>query len=370
MRKITTIILASGLLMGSIGCKKLLEIYETDSLVGDAALRTVSNVEQATIGAYGALRIEMEILLNATFTDEVRTAGEFYNAATTHEWQYNSQDVGLRDNYTAISPQYTMINRVNLALSRVAVADSTLAGDNAKRNRLRGELLFMRAWAHFTLFQYYCANYNPDADAMPYMETSTIVKFPRIKQGPYFQKLLADITEAKSLLPNNLTDIGRANFAAASALHARIALYMRDWAAAEANATAYINALPLASRAAFPGIWTDANTQEVAFILRRTENVGGRIGSLFRGTSSVAGGNLNIGTIVWQPTDELYNAYDKDNDIRFSSYFKDEPLLLAIGRTGRLVKKYEGGAYGTATENLANAKVFRTGEMYLIRAEA
>ena len=45
-------------------------------------------------------------------------------------------------------------------------------------------------------------------------------------------------------------------------------------------------------------------------------------------------------------------------------------LLAAAGIPSRLIKKYAGGAYGTASENVATAKVFRTGEMYLIRAEA
>lgn len=370
MKKITTVLLYSGLLLGATGCKKVIEIQETDLLAGETALKTVTNIEQATIGAYGGLRVEMEYLLNSTFSDEVRTAGEFYNAATTHEWLYNSQDVGLRDNYTAISPQYSMINRVNVALAALPKADSTLAGDNTKRLRLRGELLFLRAWGHFELFRYYCDNYSATGLGMVYMESSTLAKSARINMGPYFQKMLADLTEAKTLLPNNLTDIGRATLVSASALHARIALYMKDWATAEANATTYINAIPLADRAAFPGIWTDANTLEVGFILRRTEAVGGRIGSLYDGTSSVSGGVTNIGTIIWQPTDELYNSYDQANDIRFNSYIKDEPLLLAAGRTGRIVNKYAGGPYGSSTENLAHAKVFRTGEMYLIRAEA
>lgn len=371
MKKITTIVLASGLLLGTAGCEKLIQIEETDALLGATALKTVSNVEAAVIGAYGGFRVDMEYLINSTFSDEVRTAGEFYNAATTHEWLYGSQDVGLRDNFTAVSPQYSVINRANIILENVAGADSTVAGDNTKKARLRGEALFLRAYAHFELFRYYCANYNPDALAMTYMETSTLEKSPRIKQGPYFQKLLADITEAKTLLPAGAADINRANFAAASALHARIALYMRDWATAEANATAYINLLPLATIASFPGLWTDANTQEVGFILRKTTATaglaGGRLGSLYDGTSA---SSAQIGTITWQPTDELYNSYDKVNDVRFNSYIKDEPLLIAAGRTGRLVRKYEGGAYGTATENINHAKVFRTAEMVLIRAEA
>jgi hypothetical protein len=78
---------------------------------------------------------------------------------------------------------------------------------------------------------------------------------------------------------------------------------------------------------------------------------------------------LNIGTVTWRPSDKIWTAYDQVNDVRFASYFKNEPLL-APGRGTRLIYKYAGTAYATANENVANAKVFRTGEMYLIRAEA
>lgn len=352
---------------GVSSCKKLLEIKESDAIAGEAALRTVTFVEQAVIGAYAGLGVEMSILLNSTLSDEVATAGEFYNAATTHEWQYGNTDVGIRDNFTAINPNYTIINRVNTALAALPGADSTKAGDEVKRRILRGEALFLRAYAHFELFRYYCANYDADGLAMPYMETSTIVPQARIKMGPYFQKLNADLTEAKGLLPNNLTDLNRATVAAANALHARVALYQRDWVNAETYASAVISAVPLASRANFPGIWTDANTNEVVMRLIRTTQVGGRIGSLFRGVSANAS---NVGTVTWRPSNKLWDSYDQANDVRFTSYLRDEPLLTAASRQSRVVFKYWGTGIATTNENVNNGKVFRVAEMYLIRAEA
>lgn len=131
--------------------------------------------------------------------------------------------------------------------------------------------------------------------------------------------------------------------------------------------TAYINALPLSPIGQFAGIWTDANTNEVAMRIVRTASVGGRIGSLFRGTSS---STANIGVVTWKPTDKLWNSYDQVNDVRFASYLKDEPLLTTAGRQSRIINKYAGTGIATANENVNNAKVFRTGEMYLIRAEA
>jgi len=358
------LLLFSLFLLTFSACKKVINIPESDLISGETALKTVGYNEQAILGAYAATGIEMAILLNATFADEVKVA-EFYNAGTTHEWQYASTDVGLRDNFTATTPNYRVIDRVNRVLEALPTADSTKVGDNTLRMRLRGEALFLRAFSHFELYRFYCANYDPAGLAMPYMETPSIEPQARIKMDVYFGKMSADVAEAKTLLPNNLTDVNRATRLAATALQARIALYKRDWASAETFASEFITGLPLATMANFPGIWTDANTSEVAFRLVRTSSFGGRIGSLWRGVSASAS---NIGTVTWRPSDKIWGAYDQVNDVRFASYFKDEPLLAARG--SRLIYKYAGTTYATPNENVANAKVYRTGEMYLIRAEA
>lgn len=366
MKLIKSLIITS-LLFTAFSCKKVINVAETDLIAGSTALKTVTNNEQAIIGAYGGFATEMDILLNSVFSDEVKTAGEFYNAATTHEWQYSPTDVGIRDSYTAVVPQYRTIDRVNRVLAALPTADSTVAGDITKKARLKGEALFLRAFCHFQLFRYYCAPYTPTGVGMPYMESVSLSPQARINMASYFQKMNADITEAKTLLPNNLTDINRATVAAANGLHARIALYMNDWASAETYSTAYINAVPLSPIATFAGIWTDANTNEVAF--RMIRNTGNRIGSLYRNTSASTSA---IGTVVWKPTDKLWDSYDQVNDVRFGSYLKNEPLLAAAvpPRQTRIVNKYAGTGIATTNENVNNAKVLRTGEMYLIRAEA
>jgi starch-binding outer membrane protein, SusD/RagB family len=361
--KLIALFFAGAALLAS--CSKIVESNETDLIAGGAALKTVENCEQALIGAYAAVGVEMGILLNATFADEVRK-GDFYNAGTTHEWQYTSTDVGIRDNFTAINPNYAIINRVNGVLKALPAADSTRVGDIVLKNRIRGEALFLRAYAHFELFRYYCGVYSPTGLAMPYMETPSLAQQARIKMDVYFQKITADITAAKPLLAPNLNDINRANFLAAAALQARIALYTKNWADAITFATEYINVLPLATRANFPALWSDGNTNEVAFRLIRTTSI--RMGGLFRAISANAT-PLGIGSIPWTPSDKLWNTYDQANDVRFSTYFKNEPTL-GPSRPTRLIFKYNGTGYGTPNELVNNAKVYRTAEMYLIRAEA
>lgn len=361
-----------------VACKKVIDVKETDFIGGDVALKTVANNESEIVGAYVPLSPEMDILFNAVMSDEVKKA-EFYNAATVHEWQFSTQDITIRDQFTAINLFYKSIDRVNRALKALPNADSTRAGDNTLRARLRGEALFIRAFAHFEVLRYYGGNYDPAGLAMPYMTESTLTPQQRLTMQSFFDKLKADMAEAKTLLPASLTDIYRANAYAVSGLQARVALYMKDWANAITYSTEYINAIPLASRTNFPGIWTDANNSELAFKLKRTTSslgpiavtsTGGltttRMGSLFRGTSTASA----VGTVTWAPSDKLWNSYDQANDIRFPSYFKDEPLLSAASRPSHLIAKYAGGAYGSANENVADAKIFRTGEMYLIRAEA
>ncbi|HNR73424.1 MAG TPA: RagB/SusD family nutrient uptake outer membrane protein [Cyclobacteriaceae bacterium] len=370
MKKIYSFLLLALSVMWSSSCSDYLDFKETDLIAGDVALKTVANNESAIMGAYGGVDNLMGVLLNSVFSDEVKTAGEFYNASTTHEWKYGPADVGLRDSYTAIDPQYRVIDRVNRVLALIDNADSTRVGDNTLRNRLRGEALFLRAYAHFELYRFYGAKYSPTGLAMPYMEAPSMLPQARIATAEYFQKLNRDINDAKALLPNNLTDINRANVAAANGLHARIALYEEKWADAETFATSYIDAVPLATLATFPGIWTDANTAEQAYRIVRTSSMG-RIGSLYRNTSANAS---NIGTIVWTVSNKLYDSY-ADTDIRKAAYFIVDPTLAAANRPnadrpGLIIYKYNGGAYGTTTENLVNSKVMRTSEMYLLRAEA
>lgn len=371
MKKIFSLFLIITAMWAS-SCSDYLEFQETDLIAGDVALQTVANNESAIMGSYGAFSDLMAVLLNAVFSDEVKTAGEFYNAATVHEWLYSPQDVSIRDTYTAVNPQYTIIDRVNRVLSRVENADSLRAGDNVLKKRLKGEALFLRAYAHFELFRFYCAKYSADGLAMPYMESPAMGPQARIGMAEYFQKINRDINDAKALLPTTITDLNRANLASANGLHARVALYTEDWAAAETYATNFINTpgLELSTLANFAGMWTDANTAEIAFRTIRTTATA-RTGSLWRNTSANA---ANIGTVVWTVSNKLYDSYDP-TDIRRAAYFTTDAILAAAGRPnaqrpGLIIRKYAGGAYGTATENVTNSKVMRTAEMYLIRAEA
>ena len=64
MKLIKSIIFAS-VFFTAFSCKKVIEVTETDLIAGATALKTVTNNEQAIIGAYGGFATEMDILLNS-----------------------------------------------------------------------------------------------------------------------------------------------------------------------------------------------------------------------------------------------------------------------------------------------------------------
>jgi starch-binding outer membrane protein, SusD/RagB family len=357
-------------------CKKLIELKETDFIDESIALSTVPKCEQGIIGAYAGFGTEMSIRLNGVFSDELKP-GDFYASTSTHEWQYTSNDISIRDNYTATTSYYTIVDRVNRVLRALPDATAVGANDEALRNRIKGEALFLRAYCHFELYRYYCANYTPTGLAMPYMEEPSLEPKPRIEMAPFFEKLEADLNEAKNLLPTSLADINRATRLAAVGLHARVALYKKEWANAITHSTEYINALPLATGSDFLGIWTDANAREQAFKLRRTSS--SRVGSWYRGLFTKTAPHPVTGkvdtvapaSISWVPSEKQYKAFDSANDIRYQAYVINEPLLKkSAGKPYKIVHKYAGSGYTSNNENVADIKLIRTAEMYLIRAEA
>jgi len=141
-------------------------------------------------------------------------------------------------------------------------------------------------------------------------------------------------------------------------------LYANSLDSAVKYSTLVINARPLASRTVFPNIWVDASTAEVVWSVK------------FEAFNSDIGANIfySVGNRAsYRPTTNLVALYDQVNDVRFSSYFRN--LLRGAARLtspARLVMiKYDARLNTLPKpDGIVNFKAFRTGEMYLIRAEA
>ena len=335
-------------------CTKL-DLKPTDIIDPEKAFRNINDINMGLIGAYAALDYT-PISMNATVSDEATFPTEnTVGNSDAFRWLYNPSSGSVTSFY---SDCYRAIDRINRTLAGLDKLTFTGA-DAATADRYRGELLALRGYLHFELLRAYASAYEPGALGVPYMKVSQIGYPARDNFETVVANVKADLAEAKALIPPAFADKSRITRTAVSAIQARLALYEKNWADAIAFSTEVINAVPLASKAQFPGVWTDVNDSEVIWELKRAGTTDSRAGDFFYRQTG--------GIVLYAPSFELIGTFDQNADIRFPAYIKYDPTRTGI-KSKYLVNKYIGGT--ASAPGLADIKLFRTGEMYLIRAEA
>ncbi|ARS36028.1 RagB/SusD family nutrient uptake outer membrane protein [Pontibacter actiniarum] len=344
-------------------------VYEKEKVT---VFKNLNEFEYALTGAYALFRQTgyygngsattgaFSVLPDMMGTNLVETNEELGNYITQTDWVYVADDSDIALTWQAA---YYIINQANQVLSNNIEQFKT--ADEKRVNLLRGQALAIRGLVHFDLLRYWGVSYERNSTALgiPYKTTTNQEEMPsRLSVKESYDKILADLKEAEILLGDvdKAINIGSnksyIDQLAVKAMLARVSLYARNYEEAEAYATAVIHAYPLASKADFPEIWKDASASEVIWSVAYSAGQGSPSNSLYYAANNRNG---------YRPSATLEAMYDKANDIRFDAYFGSAERA---GTERRIVNKHMGR--GTAKDNLVNWKVFRTGEMYLIRAEA
>ena len=345
-------ILIFSFLIPLVSCTKL-DFKPTDFIDDSKAFRNLNDINLGLIGAYAVLDYSA-ISNSAIVADEIMLPTENGVSNTdAHRWLYSSINGSVTSSY---GTYYRAIDRVNRVIAGMDALTFTDA-EKATINRYRGELLALRAYCHFELLRTYGAAYQAGALGVPYMLVSKVGSPARDPFEVVVALAKADLVAAKALIPASYTDKTHITKTAVSAIQARLALYEKNWADAIAYSTEEITAVPLATMAQFSGIWTDLSNNEVIWELTRVPT-DSRTGDLFFRQAG--------GIVLYAPSFKLINTFDKVNDVRYSSYIKFDATRGA-GKSEYLVNKYIGTS---ASPGMADVKLFRTGEMYLIRAEA
>ena len=128
----------------------------------------------------------------------------------------NSQHYGLWDQ------AWVNIRTCNFGLENL---DMLLNATQDEYDKLKGQMLFFRAWNHFEVAKYW--------GGLPYIETALTpdadMKLPRLSFKETLMKIVDDLTEAADLLPAEWEDpavnLGRVTKGAALALKSRALLY-------------------------------------------------------------------------------------------------------------------------------------------------
>jgi hypothetical protein len=372
LNKLSIITAATVLL---VACTKKIDLKPAFQLDGSSPLTTIAEADNVLTGAYdgfrngdyysgagsGALSLVPDIM-GDDLIESLESLGNFRVLA---EWRYASNEPNIGSTWLNA---YNIISSVNIILRDI---DAIAAKDPKAAARIKGQALAIRAHVHFDLLRLFgeSLDRNSTARGVPYVTTFDVTAKPsRSNVKESYDKILADLDLAYTTLSGELdkpisssSNRTRIDAVAVKAMQARVNLYGGQWQAAADAATIVIAQRPLSNISTFPLIWTDETNAEVVWAVSfNSLQDGVPYDNVF-----FARGNRS----TYRPAQGLTSLYNQANDVRYNSYVAQVGELNGISKPTRLIVIKHLGKAG-ATDGVVNWKVYRTAEMYLIRAEA
>jgi hypothetical protein len=366
-------------------CSKAIDQDPTHTVDGSQFFNTIEDYEKALIGVYARLLqdgyygtsntganalVGLPDIMSDNLFESSESLGNFQDYS---RWTYTADDASIADMWLDM---YRIVQQSNLVLRGL---DKFAATNPGAVNRIKAQAIALRAMAHFDLLRYFGEDEdrNSTAKGIAYVEVFDVEQKPaRLNVKASYDKIEADLKNAKLLMQNmdraiqgNGTSGGDRSYVddmVVNAILARMYLTANELDSAVKYSTLVINARPLASRANFPNIWIDVTTAEVIWSVK-FEALNSDIGSVMY---------YSVGNRAeYRPTTNLLTLYDQANDVRYASYFRlvqrganrNDPTRPA--RTV-LIKHDAKQSSLPKPDGVVDFKAFRTGEMYLIRAEA
>jgi len=252
-RFITIPVLILTLMISS--CEDLIDLKPFSQIDENAAFSTASLVSLSVNGMYQAAQrgdyngAARGYPWGAAFVQQNDNRGEdVVNIYTFYMLTYtNTYDPTTANNVYYWSDSYRLINRTNIILNGVQTAADNNVITQAVADGYKGEALFLRAITHFELLIHFARPYKHTADAshpgVPYRETAYTTQVALeegVNQGrntvaECYQKVLADLNQAETLLPSRSErgagkpGLVRSTKQAAAAFKTRVYLHMYDW---------------------------------------------------------------------------------------------------------------------------------------------
>lgn len=343
-------------------CKQAVEVPPpTNSLVGSAVFSNDKTATAVMTGLYNTMHSAANISdgtwsigkFMATAADELHN--HFIGVAAT---QFYKNELSSNPGTYFWGHFFKFIYIANSTLEGV---EQSVSLQPAVQQQLKGEARFMRAFINF-----YAVNLYGDIPIVTTTDYRVNNKLTRSPQQEVYKFILDDLVEAKKLLTdeyksaNNLstTERIRPNKAAATAMLARVYLYLKDWKNAELQATELIedpdyDIVPLNSvflKNSREAIWQLASSNPIY-----TNTMDGYFYTL-----KMAPGITNHNSM----TDWLFNAFET-GDARKTTWIGS---FTTGTTTYRYPSKYKNSERSSAVTEYF--MVLRLAEQYLIRAEA
>lgn len=184
--------------------------------------------------------------------------------------QFNNNELNQKNIFIdrLWSQSYEVIYQANSIIE--ALEKSSAITENTKL-RLEGEAKFIRAFCHF-----YLVNLFGDVPLVLTTDYPSNISIARTPKDEVYNQIISDLIRAKEVLPNDYAFANgervRANTWAATALLARVYLYVSDWEHAEAEATSIINNIAEYELTDLSGVFL-RNSKEAIFQLGKTTDI-------------------------------------------------------------------------------------------------
>ncbi len=341
-----TYILLAAITLTVSSCGDKLDIAPTQSIDQDVALTTSKDVEAALIGAYDALgdyyvwggQIQMSSDLLAA-TNELQWLGSFVDPGQFYDKRILTNNLYASNIWTE---SYNTINICNNVLANIDKVDA------AKKNRIQGEALFIRASVYFELVRLFAKTWGDGDNTVNPGVPLVLTPTTEINNGSYvsrnsvaqvYAKVLEDLTAAESLLPDAASTstsgkmTGQATKWAAAGILSRVYLMQQNYAAARdaANRVIQSNRYALNQDYAASFNLVNMNSPENIFSTQVTSQDGDNSLRTFysidsRGEIHITANHLN----EYEPGDERANLFYEDDDFfteKFNTIYSNVPII-------------------------------------------
>lgn len=352
-----------GALVNASCQKEVLDQSPQASLPAATAIKDAASVNAAILGIYSSMQsgnyygLRYQAFADL-YADNMSHTGTFPSFA-----QIVNKAI-LTDNTEGTNmwnSMYSGINRANLVIAAIPnITDGAL-----NKDQRMAEARALRAMIYFDLIRYWGGSntgFNKAGGVgVPLRLTPTLTEADaaptaRATEAAVLAQVVADLDYAIGVASfGNTNTNGRISKDAAKALKARVALYMGDYATAEALATDVIASgrYTLTPGATYKDIWANKNTKESLWEIQFEPTNSNSIAFFYYTTAT--GGRNEIAT-----SSSLNNAHEA-GDLRKSVNASTQ------GGSATNLKTLKYTRVSTGDDNVV---LFRLSELYLIRAEA
>ena len=352
--------LISLLMMGVIltSCEEFVEVdLPANQLYAQGVFEEPTTAQAAMVEIYSKMR-NSGVLTGVTqgvpfslanYTDEMTFYGA--NNLGTVAFYKNTLTAANPDVKTIWDSSYNQIYGVNAIIEGV---DRSTGLNEALKNQLTGEALFVRSLLHFSLANLF--------GGIPYIKSTDYQvnqNLSRSEVALVYSLAKADVERAIALLPEAYIDFNRTrpNRATAQTLLARICLYAGNWEEASNAASAVLNQTALYSEESdLSKLFLNSSPTTIWQFSPPNSN-----SNTFEGVTYV----FTSGPPPLSAVSAGLLAAFEPNDLRKSEWLK---AVTDGTNTWYHPNKYKKGANSSSVSEFSI--VFRTGELYLIRAEA